>query len=45
MNKLADLAEKATHEFATIDAWNNGRLRPRGMWSGTRYLVSNEFSF
>lgn len=24
MRKLADLAEKATNDLATIDTWNNG---------------------
>lgn len=29
MHRLADLVDEATHEFATIDAWNNGRPQPK----------------
>lgn len=32
MRKLADLAEKATDTFASIDTWNNG------IWPSTRSL-------
>lgn len=34
MLRLADLVEDGTHEFATIDAWNNGRSPSEAMLSG-----------